>query len=127
MCTKHASDALKRERRTFSLSRHDLERWDSEQANNTLVEQRQKQARLFIVYEGVLQGHGTKKRSASCIRLATFENEREGQCHTNTAISDELGSENRFLEKVCLGNRDRASKLQGEARRCSVLRDSMCS
>ena len=67
------------------------------------------------VYEGMLQGHGTKKKvDPSQERLATFENEREGQCQTNTAISDEL--ENRSPKKGCLRYRDRASRLQGEAR-----------
>ena len=129
-------NALKRQRQTFRLARHDLERWKQEEtllrnlhdaqerasaaerdtaANERLVEQRQKHVRMFIVYEGVLQAYGTKRKvDLLQKRLAAFENEREGQ--TNMAISDKLEGENRSLEEICLRYRDRASKLQGEVR-----------
>ena len=77
MRTKHVSDALKRQRRTFHLARHDPARWEQEketstllenihdaqertsaaerdaEVNKQLVEEKQKQARIFIVYKSV--------------------------------------------------------------------------
>ena len=83
MRTKHVSNALKRQRQTFHLARHDPERWEREketihlenlydaqerasaaerdaEVNKQLVEEKQKQARMFIVYEGATDSWGEK-------------------------------------------------------------------
>ena len=73
MRTKHVSDALKRQRQTFHLARHNPECWKKEkettlleklhdaqeragvterdvEASKQLAEEKQEQARIFIVY-----------------------------------------------------------------------------
>ena len=140
MRTKHVSDALKRQRRTFHLARHDPERWEREketstllenihdaqerasaaerdaEANKQLVEEKQKQARIFIVCAGVTDSWGKKKVNVLQERLLTFENECEGQCQTNAVTSNKPGGENKARGKDYLRYRDRTSKLQREVR-----------
>lgn len=147
MRTKHVSDALKRQRQTFHLARHDPERWKQEkettllenlhdaqeragvaerdaEVNKQLAEERQEQARIFIVYEYVTDSWDKKKVNRLKERLVTFENEHKGQRQTNAATSNKLESKNETPGRDCLRYQDRTSKLQREVRnlRKKVLR-----